>query len=70
MAEQQAREIGTHALSRLINSSENVRHQRFNARFFIQNIDLNDPEKKIPSTAAKATRRSAKVQRWSNQLSV
>jgi hypothetical protein len=30
-------------------------------RFFNQNMDANEPEKNIPSTAAKATRRSANV---------
>ncbi len=30
-------------------------------RFFIQKMAQNEPEKKIPSTAAKATSRSAKV---------
>jgi len=30
-------------------------------RFLIQNIEANEPEKKIPSTAAKATNLSAKV---------
>jgi hypothetical protein len=34
-------------------------------RFLIQKIAANDPEKKIPSTAAKAMRRSANVERWS-----
>jgi hypothetical protein len=31
-------------------------------RFLSQKMDANDPEKNIPSTAAKATRRSAKVE--------
>jgi hypothetical protein len=31
-------------------------------RFLSQKMEQNEPEKKMPSTAAKATRRSAKVQ--------
>jgi hypothetical protein len=31
-------------------------------RFFSQKMDAKEPEKKIPSTAAKATRRVAKVE--------
>jgi hypothetical protein len=31
-------------------------------RFFSQNIDAKEPLKKMPSTAAKATRREAKVE--------
>jgi hypothetical protein len=34
-------------------------------RFLSQKMEANDPEKKIPSTAAKAMRRSAKVERVS-----
>jgi len=44
--------------SRLISSFEKVR-PGINPRFLIQKIAQNDPEKKIPSMAAKATRRSA-----------
>jgi hypothetical protein len=34
-------------------------------RFLSQKMEANDPEKKMPSTAAKAMRRSAKVDRVS-----
>ena len=34
-------------------------------RFLSQNIEAKEPEKKMPSTAAKAIKRSAKVVRWS-----
>jgi len=34
-------------------------------RFFSQKIEAKEPEKKISSTAAKATRRSANVDCWS-----
>ncbi|KAJ7502345.1 hypothetical protein B0H11DRAFT_1620356, partial [Mycena galericulata] len=43
--------------SRLMSSFENVR-PGMRPRFFIQKIEANEPEKKIPSTAANATRRS------------
>jgi hypothetical protein len=45
--------------SRLISSFEKV-SPGINPRFLIQKIAQKDPEKKIPSIAAKATRRSAK----------
>ena len=50
--------------SRLISSFEKVR-PGMSPRFFIQNMEAKEPEKNIPSTAAKAMRRSAKVERWS-----
>lgn len=50
--------------SRLINSFENV-NPGILERFLSQKMDANDPEKKIPSTAAKATSRSPKVDRSS-----
>jgi len=40
---------------------QNDENTHSNPRFFTQNIAANDPLKKIPSIAAKATRRSAKV---------
>ena len=46
--------------SREINSLENVR-PGMSPRFLSQKIEANEPLKKIPSTAAKATRREAKV---------
>ena len=45
--------------SRLINSLLNV-NPGIKPRFFNQKIEQKDPEKKIPSTAAKAINRSAK----------
>lgn len=44
-----------------INSLENVK-PGINPRFFNQKIAAKEPEKKIPSTAAKATSRSPKVE--------
>jgi hypothetical protein len=46
-----------------MSSFENVR-PGIKPRFFIQKMEANDPEK-MPSTAVKATRRSAKVDFWS-----
>ena len=43
-----------------MNSFE-VQRPGIKPRFFNQKIEQNDPEKKIPSTAAKAIRRSAKL---------
>ncbi|MNE82150.1 hypothetical protein D3C80_1788500 [compost metagenome] len=45
--------------SREINSLEND-SPGIKPRFFNQKIEQNEPEKKIPSTAANATNRSAK----------
>ena len=50
--------------SREINSLENVR-PGMRPRFLSQKIEAKDPEKKMPSTAAKAMRRSANVDRVS-----
>ena len=47
--------------SREMSSFEKV-NPGMRPRFFSQKMDANDPEKKIPSTAANATRRSAKVE--------
>ncbi|KIJ90363.1 hypothetical protein K443DRAFT_116696, partial [Laccaria amethystina LaAM-08-1] len=44
--------------SRWIISFEKV-SPRTSSRFFIQKMDVKEPEKKMPSTAANATRRSA-----------
>jgi hypothetical protein len=44
-----------------MSSLENVK-PGIRPRFLSQKIDANDPEKKIPSTAAKAMRRSANVE--------
>ena len=46
--------------SRLMSSLENVK-PRINPRFFSQKIAQNEPLKKIPSTHANPTRRSAKL---------
>ena len=46
--------------SRLMSSLENVK-PRINPRFFNQKMAQKDPLKKIPSTHAKPTRRSAKL---------
>jgi hypothetical protein len=43
-----------------MSSLENV-NPGMSPRFLSQKIDAKDPEKKIPSTAAKAINRSAKV---------
>ncbi|KAF9074128.1 hypothetical protein BDP27DRAFT_1317345, partial [Rhodocollybia butyracea] len=56
MTEQQSVCIPT---SRPISSYDNP---GINPRFFIQNIELKAPKKKIPSTAAKATSRSPKTE--------
>lgn len=50
--------------SLLISSLENV-SPGIRPRFFSQNIAAKQPEKNMPSTAAKATKRSAKVERMS-----
>ena len=50
--------------SREMSSLENV-NPGMRPRFLSQKMDANEPEKKIPSTAAKATRRSAKLEFWS-----
>ena len=47
--------------SREMSSLEKVK-PGMRPRFLSQKMDANDPEKKIPSTAAKATRRSANVE--------
>ena len=52
------------ASSRLMSSLEKVR-PGIRPRFFNQNIAANDPEKKIPSTTAKATSLVAKEARRS-----
>ena len=44
-----------------MSSLENV-NPGMRPRFLSQKMEANDPEKKIPSTAAKATRRSANVE--------
>ena len=50
--------------SRLISSLENIK-PGMRPRFLRQKIEAKDPEKKIPSTAVKATRRSLKSKLWS-----
>src|SRR5271156_4084602 len=50
--------------SREISSLEKVR-PGMRPRFLSQKMEAKEPEKKIPSTAAKATRRWAKVERLS-----
>jgi hypothetical protein len=50
--------------SREMSSLENV-NPGIRPRFLSQKMDANEPEKKIPSTAANAIKRSAKVERSS-----
>jgi hypothetical protein len=50
--------------SREMSSLEKVR-PGMRPRFLSQKIEANEPEKKMPSTAAKAMRRSANVERVS-----
>ena len=50
--------------SRLMSSLEKVR-PGISPRFLSQKMDAKDPEKKMPSTAAKAMSRSPKVERRS-----
>ncbi|KAJ7825275.1 hypothetical protein B0H14DRAFT_2168526, partial [Mycena olivaceomarginata] len=54
--EQQAKSVFMPS-SQLMSSLENVRPGMI-PRFFIQKMKVNEPEKKVPSTAANAIRRS------------
>jgi hypothetical protein len=53
-------EVHKHALSGLMSSFEKVK-SGIEPRFLSQKIDVNEPEKKMPSTAAKATGHLANV---------
>jgi hypothetical protein len=64
VAEEEAGESVCIPSSRLTSLLENIK-PGIKPRFFIQKIEANNPEKKIPSTAAKATWRLVKVDFWS-----
>ena len=54
-----------HAKSACIPSSTGNVRPGMRPCFFNQNMEAKEPEKKTPSTAAKAIKRPAKVERWS-----